>query len=453
MSVPPSEWKRKAVHLSMAAFALALRFLDWRGAAACALVAFLFNLFVLPRLGGAALDREEDRARGYPIGILLYPAVVLALVLLFRDRLAVAAAGWGYLAFGDGFATLIGGAFGTAKLPWNRGKSWAGLLGYVVCGAAGAAFLFGWTVARIPSPLEIVALVFGALAGAVLESLPSELDDNLVAPLGATAVFAAFLAVLPGAPAFLSTLSPRWLLLSLGLNLVIAGTTLALGVVRRSGAVAGALYGTFVMALGGWKGYALLWLFFGAGTLATRFGKRRKEALGKAEEAGGRRGAANVLANVTVPLLCLLWAALAAPAGPGAAAPYLLAAAAAFATALMDTVGTEVGQAVLTPTILLPDFRSVPPGTDGAVSVAGTLAGLAAAALVGLLGSWMYGWPAAAVLLVAFAAFLGTVAESLLGRSGAPWRVSNGHVLNLYNTAIGALAAFGLARSFGLATP
>jgi hypothetical protein len=38
------------------------------------------------------------------------------------------------------------------------------------------------------------------------------------------------------------------------------------------------------------------------------------------------------------------------------------------------------------------------------------------------------------------------VVESLLGRDGAPWRVSNGHVLNLYNTAAGASVAWLLAR-------
>ncbi len=120
--------------------------------------------------------------------------------------------------------------------------------------------------------------------------------------------------------------------------------------------------------------------------------------MGKAEEAGGRRGAANVFANVSVAAFCVAIAALA----PGSAAAWRLAAAAALATALMDTMGTEVGQAIRTPTVLLPDFRRVPPGTDGAVSVAGTAAGLAAAALfaaaaVGL--SWIGPFPAAALVV------------------------------------------------------
>jgi uncharacterized protein (TIGR00297 family) len=122
-----------------------------------------------------------------------------------------------------------------------------------------------------------------------------------------------------------------------------------------------------------------------------------------------------------------------------------VAAAAALATAVMDTVGTEVGQVVQGRTFLLPDFRGVPPGTDGAVSLAGTGAGLLAADLIALLFIVLYGLPWSAGVIVAAAACAGTVIESLLGRDGAPWRVSNGHVLNLYNTAAGASVAWLLA--------
>ena len=111
----------------------------------------------------------------------------------------------------------------------------------------------------------------------------------------------------------------------------------------------------------------------------------------------------------------------------------------------MDTVGTEVGQVLRTPTVLLPDFRRVPPGTDGAVSVGGTLAGLLAALLLAALG-WRLGlYPPSGIPVVVVAATAGTVVESLLGRDGAPWRVTNGHVLNFFNTLAGATLALLLA--------
>ena len=63
MTLDATEARRKAVHVGMASFALLLRWLDWKGAALCALAAFAFNLLVLPRLGGRGLFRDDDRAR------------------------------------------------------------------------------------------------------------------------------------------------------------------------------------------------------------------------------------------------------------------------------------------------------------------------------------------------------------------------------------------------------
>lgn len=441
MNLDATEAKRKAVHVGMASFALLLRWLDWKGAALCALGAFAFNLLALPRLGGRALFRGEDRARGYPVGILLYPLVVLVLILLFPHRLDLVAAGWGFLAFGDGFATLCGVTLAGPRLPWNGNKSWSGLCGYAVFGTAGALALSSFVAGRVPSVAEGVVFLIAALAGAAVESLPSELDDNLVPPLVAAGVLAALLPAIPGAAALLAPAPLRQLVLGFAVNAFVSSAAALLRVVRPSGALAGGLVGTLVLGLGGWGPYALLWTFFAAGTLATRFGRRRKEAMGKAEEAGGRRGAANVLANCSVAAFLVACAALTPSAGP----PLLLASAAAFATALMDTVGTEVGQALKTPTVLLPDFRRVPPGTDGAVSVGGTLAGLLAAFLLAAIGARLGLHSTTGIPVVVAAAFAGTVVESLLGRDGASWRVTNGHVLNFFNTLAGAALALLLA--------
>jgi uncharacterized protein (TIGR00297 family) len=386
----------------------------------------------------------DERARRFSVGIALYPLVVLLLVVTFRGNLSVAAAGWGYLAFGDGFASILGLSLGGPRLLWNSKKSFSGFLGYLVFGFFGAAFLYGFVAGRVPSGWELGCLLAAALAGAAVESLPSELDDNFLPPLVAAAALALLLPCRAGFVDALESAGLRGFAYALGINAVVAGLAAVLRVVRPSGALAGALLGTVVLGFGGAGLYLLLWVFFLGGTLATRFRKARKEAMGKAEDAGGRRGAANVLANVSVPAFC----ALAAGLGPYGGA-LRLAAAAALATALMDTVGTEVGQAFASPTVLLPDFRRVPPGTDGAVSVAGTLAGLAAAGLLAWVGVAAFVLTTSGAAAVVLAALLGTVLESLLGRAGAPWRVSNGHVLNFFNTLAGAAVAPPLAALFG----
>ena len=446
MTVPAAEWKRKAVHVGSGLFAFLLPFLTWPAAAAAATGAFLFNLLALPRLGGAALHRESETGGRHSTGIVLYPLVVLALVLLFRENLEIAAVGWAFLAFGDGGATLAGLSLGGPRLFWNRKKTLAGSLGYVLFGGLAAALLFGW-VRRVPATtLELVAVLLAAAVGAALEGLPSELDDNLLPPLVGAGALSVLLATIPG---WRLLAEPAWLgnaALGAGANLLVAGAAGLLRIVRPSGVAAGFVFGTAVWAFGGAPAYALLWIFFGAGTLATRFGRKRKEAMGKAEEVGGRRGAANVLANVTVAAFFVAAAAL----SPASSPVFRIAATAAFATALMDTIGTELGQAIRSPTVLLPDFRRAAPGTDGAVSVAGTLAGLLGALLLAGSAQAM-GWIApAGVAVAALAAVAGTVVESLLGRAGASWRISNGHVLNFVNTLAGAGVALLLGRPGGL---
>ncbi len=443
-ALPRGETLRKAVHVGMAGFALLLRTLTWQQAAAAAAAALLVNVALLPRVAPHFL-RMEERARRFSVGIALYPLVVLLLIVTFRRNLPLAAAGWGYLALGDGFATILGMTLAGPRLPWNAKKSYSGFAGYLLFGFLGAAFLYGFVASRVPSPWELGCLGAAALAGAAVESLPTELDDNVLPPLAAAAVLALLLPCRAGAADALGPAGLHGFAVALGINVAVSGIAAALRVVRPSGAVAGALLGTVVLGFGGAGLYVLLWVFFLGGTLATRFRRTRKEAMGKAEVAGGRRGAANVAANVAVPAFC----ALAAGLGPHGDA-LRLAAAAALATALMDTVGTEIGQAFSSPTVLLPDFRRVPPGTDGAVSVAGTAAGIAAAAFLAWVGVAAFVLAgAAAACAVVLAALLGTVLESLLGRSGAPWRVSSGHVLNFVNTLAGAAAAPPLAALLG----
>ena len=116
MRLTKSELARKALHIGMALFALLLPSLSWGAALAAAGFTVLFNAFLLPRVTPYFL-RKEEGDRGFSVGITLYPLVVFALLLLFRRNLPVAAAGWGYLAFGDGFASLAGMAIGGRRLP------------------------------------------------------------------------------------------------------------------------------------------------------------------------------------------------------------------------------------------------------------------------------------------------------------------------------------------------
>ena len=218
---------------------------------------------------------------------------------------------------------------------------------------------------------------------------------------------------------------------------VFAGLAYALGMVSRSGAIGGFALGAVIYACLGPQGFAVLAFFVVGGSALTRIGYRSKERRGIAQTRGGRRGARNALANCGVALLCAFLAAL-IPSEAFAAA-FVASLGAAFA----DTAESEVGQLARSTPRLITTLQKVPPGTDGAVSVPGTLAGLVAAGLTALLGLWLglVAGPGAALLVVG-AAFLGTVADSLLGALTP--RLGN-ELTNVLCTLVAALAFSALA--------
>ena len=226
-------------------------------------------------------------------------------------------------------------------------------------------------------------------------------------------------------------------LLALPVTAVFAALAYALGVASLRGVIGGVLVGVPIYACLGPPGFALLVLFVVGGSSLTRLGYDRKRRSGNAQEHGGRRGARNALANAGVPVLCAVL--YASGVSDEFSAAYVAAVGAAFA----DTAESEVGQLSRRAPRLLTSLRKVPPGTDGAVSLTGTLAGVAAAGLTAALGLilGLVASPAGA-LLVALAAYLGTVADSLVG-ARLPWL--GNETTNVLCTLVAAALAYFLA--------
>ena len=445
-ALPPArltrgEVLRKLVHMAVGGFAFLLRYLGPLWSAAVALGAVLFNVLVLPRFGGKKLWREAETARGGSWGIILYPVAVLLLILVFHRRLEVAAAVWGVLAFGDGMASLAGMALGRTKLPWNRRKSWMGSFAYVLFGTAGAAGLLLWTApGRYEIAFALIAGLATALLGAAIESIPQELDDNISVPLLAGLLLFCILLTEGRWEAVLAAgLLPR-LAVGAAVNAALGGLAYAIRGVDRSGAVVGWVLGTVLWAALGWQGWLLLFAFFVIGTACTKLGYKRKAAAKLAQEKGGRRSARHAIANGGVAALAGLFAA---------ATPYpqvfALAVAGALATAAADTAGSEIGQLWGRRTFLVTTLRPVPRGTQGAISVEGTLAGVAASVVVAVLGAWggLYPWLGAVVVVVA--AFLGSLLESVVGATIERRGLLDNEAVNFLNTLIGALVAAALS--------
>jgi len=115
--------------------------------------------------------------------------------------------------------------------------------------------------------------------------------------------------------------------------------------------------------------------------------------------------------------------------------------AASFATAAADTLCTELGPLYGRRAVLLPSLRAVTPGSDGAVSLQGTLLGLAGAAFIAALALATQFVPVSALPLIVIGAGVGSVVESILGAQTKIALLRHNEVLNLLNTAVGALFA------------
>ena len=437
-----TEVGRQLVHIAVGAVALTLRFLTWWQAAILATVAVAANALVLPRLA-RSIYRPGDRRSTLTSGIVIYPLSILALILAFPHRLDLVAVAWAILAAGDGSATLVGAHVGTAPLAWNPAKSWGGLLAFVVCGGAAGLGLTMWHHPDVDMTWSLAAPpILAAVIAGFVETAPIRLDDNFSVPVAAAAVLWSLAPVTPGALSLSLPGAVSRLPGALALNLLVAAVAWRARTVTPAGAIAGACIGTAICFGAGWTGWMLLFASFAVAMVATRAGFRRKATLGIAEGHGGRRGVGNAVANTAVGA----WAALIAL---GAARPELplVAMVAALVAASSDTVSSEVGKAWGRTTWLVTGFRPVPPGTSGAVSLEGTMAGILAALGLAALAAAIGLVPAGAVLAVVIGATLASLAESALGATLEAPGILDNDALNFVNSALGAgvaLAVFTL---------
>jgi uncharacterized protein (TIGR00297 family) len=248
------------------------------------------------------------------------------------------------------------------------------------------------------------------------------------------------------------TLSSPWLAPWL-LGIVINTTLLALAWIlpKKLLTPAGYLHawglGVIIWGGMGWQGYAVVMVYFGLGSAVTRLGRARKEAAGIAEGRAGVRGPENVWGSALVGALCALaiaglhlWdsSSLSTTWLPLLALAYV----SSFSTKLSDTTASEVGKAYGQRTFLITTLKPVPPGTEGAVSLEGTLAGVGGSAIIALVG-WSVGLLTLWGMGICWvAAFIATSLESVIGatlQTQLPWLTNE--LVNIINTALGAVFA------------
>jgi uncharacterized protein (TIGR00297 family) len=206
--------------------------------------------------------------------------------------------------------------------------------------------------------------------------------------------------------------------------------------VSNSGAVAGAVVCFLLSACAGGGALTALISVFVLTWIATRFGYSRKQQLGTAEKGG--RTASQVLANLGVATVAAVLFAVYGRAG------FLLAMAAALSEAAADTVSSEIGQAVGTNPRLITTWKRVPAGTDGGVTLAGTVAGVIAALVVcAVCGvTRLLSWRSLGIVIGA--AVAGMIADSVVGAWLERRKILNNDLVNFLGTLVAAGIALAL---------
>jgi uncharacterized protein (TIGR00297 family) len=264
---------------------------------------------------------------------------------------------------------------------------------------------------------------------------------------------------------------PLWL--ALLLSAAFAAIAWKARWLTASGAAATFVVGAIIFGLGGGKFAVPLLTFFLTSSLLSRLGRAQKLRTALGEVKGATRDAGQVLANGGVAAAIILIYAVVVHLWPIYETRRLLMLyLAALATVNADTWATELGALSPGSPRLLSNWRPAPAGTSGAISAMGTLAALAGAVVIPLSVLWLWNLDAVEFFAVAWAGFVGSFVDSLLGASlqavyrnpvtgqlterrrlaGQPMprarglRWVNNDVVNLLASLFGALCAWGLLR-------
>lgn len=236
-----------------------------------------------------------------------------------------------------------------------------------------------------------------------------------------------------------SILSHPWLF-AIGLNtlLLLIGLISPKKLLTVMGYLHAWILGVIVWGCLQWQGYLLAMFYFLFGSAITRVGMAEKLAAGIAEKREGKRGPENVWGSALVATIC----AIASVLFPEQKSLFLIGYVASFATKLSDTCASEIGKVYGKRTFLITTFEPVAKGTEGAVSLEGTLAGIIASVLIAVLAWSVDMIDGIVIFICVLAAFVATNLESLIGatlQEKFAWLTNE--VVNIINTLIGALFA------------
>jgi len=222
------------------------------------------------------------------------------------------------------------------------------------------------------------------------------------------------------------------------INFLLICVFFRLPIMTKSGWINAGFLGTMLWGCLSWQGWTSIVLYLFLGTLVTKIGYKYKTKKGIAEKRGGRRGPENVWGSAATGLFFALLIKL----NLGNLDLLKVAFASSFSAKLGDTFGSEIGKRFGKNTFLITSLRKVEKGTEGAISLEGTLASLLGSVImsfaflkIGIIYSYLQ------FIIVSISGFIATIIESFIGASlQEKYKLSN-EIVNSIQTSIGAIFA------------
>ena len=216
-------------------------------------------------------------------------------------------------------------------------------------------------------------------------------------------------------------------------------------IMTRNGWISAGALGTILWGCIGFFGWISVVIYLILGSLVTKVGFQYKQNIGIAEKRGGRRGPENVWGSAaTGALFAIIFKLNILNQNI-----VQVAFAASFTAKLADTFGSEIGKRFGSNTFLITSLQKVKKGTEGGISLEGTLASLFGSCLMsyimlllGIIATKNY------FFIVLISGFIATIAESIIGaKFQEKYQLSNEFV-NFIQTTLSSLISIGICLTF-----